>query len=66
MAIMMNPGVHLAIAMWVLTALSLILVALRLYTRIYVVKFVGAEDHMYFWTGVSCFVRSYTRSKYAG
>lgn len=49
----MNIGYELACAMWAMTALSLALVALRLYTRIVVVKFVGAEDYMYACTGVS-------------
>ncbi len=48
----MNPGYQLACSMWVMTALSLALVILRLYTRIHVIKFVGAEDHMYAWTFV--------------
>ncbi|KAH7040952.1 uncharacterized protein B0I36DRAFT_234103 [Microdochium trichocladiopsis] len=48
----MNTGYELACAMWAMTALSLSLVALRLYTRIVVVKFVGAEDYMYACTGV--------------
>jgi len=38
--------------MWAMTVLSLTLVGLRLYTRVHIVKFVGAEDHMYAWTGV--------------
>lgn len=38
--------------MWALTILSLALVVARLYTRIRIIKFVGAEDHMYAWTGV--------------
>ncbi|KAH8900234.1 hypothetical protein GQ53DRAFT_709630 [Thozetella sp. PMI_491] len=46
----MNLGYQLACSMWVLTALCLALVILRLYTRICVVKFVGAEDHLYAWT----------------
>lgn len=49
----MHPGIQLAVAMWSLTGLSLLLVGLRLYTRIRIVKFVGAEDYMYLWTGVS-------------
>lgn len=48
----MNTGDELVIAMWAMTALSLALVVLRLYTRIVVVKFVGAEDYMYACTGV--------------
>ncbi|KAI6362019.1 hypothetical protein MCOR25_006320 [Pyricularia grisea] len=47
-----NSGMQLACAMWALTAMSLTLVALRLYTRIRIIKFVGAEDHMYAWTGL--------------
>jgi hypothetical protein len=49
----MHPGYLLACALWGLTALSLALVVLRLYTRVYVVKFVGAEDYMYTATWVS-------------
>ncbi|KAI1373122.1 hypothetical protein F4677DRAFT_430311 [Hypoxylon crocopeplum] len=48
----MQPGYQLACAMWAMAALSLALVALRLYTRIRIVKFVGAEDYMYALTGV--------------
>ncbi|KAL8382180.1 hypothetical protein RB595_006118 [Gaeumannomyces hyphopodioides] len=47
-----HPGIQLACSMWALTLLSLALVAARLYTRIRIIKFVGAEDHMYAWTGV--------------
>ncbi len=43
----MDTGVQLVSAMWALTVLSLVLVALRLYTRIRIVKFVGSEDHLY-------------------
>lgn len=48
----MHAGHTLAIAMWAMTALSLGLVGLRLYTRIRIVRFVGIEDHMYAWTGI--------------
>jgi len=48
----MNTGDELVIAMWAMTALTLALVVLRLYTRIVVVKFIGAEDYMYAGTGV--------------
>lgn len=41
----------MAIASWAMTALSLALVVLRLYTRIRIVKFVGVEDHLFAWTG---------------
>lgn len=48
----MDRGVQLVTAIWVLTILSLGLVALRLYTRIRIVRFIGTEDHLYAWTGV--------------
>ncbi|KAK0667675.1 hypothetical protein QBC41DRAFT_323488 [Cercophora samala] len=48
----MHAGHTLAIAMWAMTALSLGLVGLRLYTRIRIVRFVGIEDHLYAWTGI--------------
>ncbi|KAK5653445.1 hypothetical protein OQA88_8931 [Cercophora sp. LCS_1] len=48
----MHRGHQVAIASWAMTALSLALVALRLYTRIRIVKFVGVEDHLFAWTGV--------------
>lgn len=37
--------------MWAMTAFTLALVALRLYTRVRIVKFVGVEDYMYACTG---------------
>ena len=48
----MHSGWQLACAMWGMTGLSITLVFLRLYTRIRIVKFVGAEDYMYTLTGV--------------
>ncbi|KAK0634269.1 hypothetical protein B0T17DRAFT_512881 [Bombardia bombarda] len=48
----MNRGIQLAVAMWAMTAFSLLLVALRLYTRIRIVRFVGIEDHLFAWTGI--------------
>jgi hypothetical protein len=48
----MNRGIEVAIAMWAMTGLSLALAALRLYTRVRIVKFVGVEDHLFVWTGV--------------
>lgn len=42
----------MAIAMWAMTALSLALVILRLYTRIRIIRFVGVEDHLFAWTGL--------------
>jgi hypothetical protein len=57
----MQPGIILACSMWALTGLSLTLVVLRLYTRIHIVKFVGAEDYMYAVTGVSQISNSHSR-----
>ncbi|KAF3064266.1 hypothetical protein GL218_00964 [Daldinia childiae] len=48
----MHPGHQLAYAMWAMVILSLTLVALRLYTRIRIIKFVGAEDYMYACTSI--------------
>ncbi|KAI1388107.1 uncharacterized protein F4822DRAFT_408610 [Hypoxylon trugodes] len=48
----MHPGYQLACAMWAMAVLSLALVALRLYTRVRIVKFIGAEDYMYACTGI--------------
>ncbi|KAK0718987.1 hypothetical protein B0T21DRAFT_404330 [Apiosordaria backusii] len=48
----MHAGHTLAIAMWAMTGLAIGLVALRLYTRIRIVRFVGIEDHLYVWTGI--------------
>jgi hypothetical protein len=49
---MMHPGKALACATWVMTVLCLALVALRLYTRVHLVRFVGAEDYMFAATAV--------------
>ncbi|KAG7293557.1 hypothetical protein NEMBOFW57_003610 [Staphylotrichum longicolle] len=48
----MHLGHSVAAAMWAMTALSLGFVALRLYTRIHIVHFFGAEDYLYICTGV--------------
>ncbi|KAK4163039.1 hypothetical protein QBC43DRAFT_320440 [Cladorrhinum sp. PSN259] len=47
----MHRGHTLAAAVWIMTVLSLGLVALRLYTRIRIVNFVGIEDYLYALTG---------------
>ncbi|KAI0145482.1 hypothetical protein GGR57DRAFT_299565 [Xylariaceae sp. FL1272] len=49
---MWNSGYQLAFASWALTALCVALVGLRWYTRVCIVKFVGAEDYMYASTGL--------------
>ncbi len=51
----MHRGHQLAITMWAMTALSLALVALRMYTRLRIVKFVGIEDHLFVLTGIFLF-----------
>ncbi|CAK7229098.1 hypothetical protein SCUCBS95973_007104 [Sporothrix curviconia] len=48
----MQPGGQLACAMWAMTVLCTALVALRLYTRIRLVRFVGAEDYLFAATGL--------------
>ncbi|KAK0706177.1 hypothetical protein B0T26DRAFT_444813 [Lasiosphaeria miniovina] len=48
----MHAGLSLAVTVWVLTGISLLLLALRLYTRLRIVRFVGAEDYLYVCTGV--------------
>ncbi|KAK3896683.1 hypothetical protein C8A05DRAFT_39770 [Staphylotrichum tortipilum] len=48
----MQMGYSLAGAIWAMTALSLGFVALRLYTRIRITRFVGVEDYLYICTGV--------------
>lgn len=41
-------------AMWALTVVALICVVLRAYTRIFVVKSFGVDDHVYNLAWVSC------------
>ncbi|KAK1834617.1 hypothetical protein QBC39DRAFT_389323 [Podospora conica] len=48
----MHRGITVAISMWVMTALSLILAGLRVYTRLRIVRFFGVEDHLFVWTGI--------------
>lgn len=48
----MHRGIQVAIAMWAMTALSLILAGLRVYTRLRIVRFFGVEDHLFVWTGI--------------
>ncbi|KAJ5226692.1 uncharacterized protein N7469_006698 [Penicillium citrinum] len=42
-----GKGVRAVAVMWFMTFLSLIFVPLRMYTRIYIVKAVGIDDHVY-------------------
>lgn len=44
---MTHPGSALAGATWAMAILCLALVALRLYTRVHLVHFVGAEDYLF-------------------
>ncbi|KAK0740028.1 hypothetical protein B0T18DRAFT_201416 [Schizothecium vesticola] len=48
----MHRGIQVAIAMWAMTALSLVLAGLRVYTRLRIVRFFGVEDHLFVWTGI--------------
>jgi hypothetical protein len=48
----MHLGHSVAVALWVMTFLSLTLVALRVYIRIRLVHFFVIEDHLYLWTGI--------------
>ena len=48
----MQPGSQLACAMWAMTVLCTALVGLRLYTRMHIVRFVGAEDYIFTTTGL--------------
>ncbi len=64
----MQLGYSVAGAMWGMTALSLGFVALRLYTRIRIIRFVGVEDYLYICTGVllTCFTASIQVSVHYG
>ncbi|KAJ5176408.1 uncharacterized protein N7482_002285 [Penicillium canariense] len=42
-----GKGVRAVAVMWVMTFISFILVPLRLYTRIYIVKALGEDDHVF-------------------
>lgn len=42
-----GKGIRAVVVMWVMTFLSFILVPLRLYTRIYIVKALGVDDHVF-------------------
>lgn len=52
--------------MWSLTAVTLIFVVLRVYTRVFVVKSYGVDDHVYNLAFVSFFFELMTRSDLAG
>lgn len=42
-----GKGIRAIVVMWVMTLISFILVPLRLYTRIYIVKALGLDDHVF-------------------
>lgn len=42
-----GKGVRAIAVMWAVTFVSFILVPLRLYTRVYIVKALGVDDHVY-------------------
>lgn len=54
--------------MWAFTVMTWIFVVLRLYTRAFVMKQIGADDHAYWLSGVSttldalCLVADFSRS----
>lgn len=55
---MMGGRAPMAIAtMWCLTAITIIFVALRLYTRVVVVNQLGWDDHIFLLSGVSVLVQ---------
>jgi hypothetical protein len=56
----MQLGVSVAVALWVITALSFTLGALRLYTRIRLVHLFAVEDHLFLWTSI--FLLAFTTS----
>ncbi|KAJ5112137.1 hypothetical protein N7532_000182 [Penicillium argentinense] len=42
-----GKGIHAIAVMWVMVFISFILVPLRMYTRVYVIKAVGLDDHVF-------------------
>lgn len=42
-----GKGVRAVAVMWLMVFLSFILVPLRAYTRVYIVKAVGVDDHVF-------------------
>lgn len=42
-----GKGICAIAVMWAMTLISFILVPLRLYTRIYIVKALGVDDHVF-------------------
>jgi hypothetical protein len=43
----MDKGTKAIAVMWAMTILSFILVPLRMYTRIFIIKALGLDDHVY-------------------
>ena len=43
----MDKGPRAIAVMWAMTVLSFILVPLRLYTRIFIIKALGLDDHVF-------------------
>lgn len=52
-----GQGVKAIVVMWVMVIISFILVPLRLYTRVYIVKALGLDDHVFNLGWVGPFVR---------
>jgi hypothetical protein len=42
-----GKGIRAVAVMWVMVFISFILVPLRLYTRVYIVKALGLDDHVF-------------------
>lgn len=42
-----GKGILAIAVMWAMTLLSFVLVPLRLYTRVYIVKALGVDDHVF-------------------
>ena len=55
-----GQGVKAIAVMWVMAIMSFVLVPLRLYTRVYIVKALGLDDHVFNLGWVSFFERRVT------
>lgn len=42
-----DKGVRAIVVIWAMTAMSFILIPLRIYTRVYVLKAFGPDDYLY-------------------
>jgi hypothetical protein len=55
-----GKGVRAVAVMWVMTFISFILIPLRLYTRVYIVKALGVDDHVFnlAWVSIESLLRN--------